>query len=288
MSIVPGKLDQDPTSLEAAPSLPGLEAALERACGVTLAAGARPALGEAVRRAARHLGLASEPFLSRLHDGEPAAMTALVEHAVVQETYFYRHPEQLEAMARRLSALPPGRPISAWSAGCATGEEAYTLAMVLRDLGRLDGADRVLGTDVSRRGLEVGRVGRYREWSLRQLPAVLRARHFTAEPGSVRVIDPVRAQVRFAHHNLLGPAPAGGPFDLVVCRNVLLYFRPEMARALLARLHAALRPGGLLLVGPVEEPLAAGLPFERLDEPGSGLLRRPLGARERSRGVGAP
>ena len=268
--------------------LPAVEAALERACGMALSSGARPALGEAVRRAARELGLAREPYLSRLLDGEPAAVTALVEQAVVGETCFYRHPEQVAALARHLASLPPALPVSAWSAGCASGEEAYTLAMVLRDLGRPAGRDRVLGTDVSARALEVAREGRYGEWSLRQLPAALRARHFTADGEAVRVIEPLRAPVRFERHNLLGPAPLGAPFDLVVCRNVLLYFKPEAARALLGRLHGALRPGGLLLVGPIEEPLAAGLPFERLEEPGSGLLRRPATPCAAGRGGGEP
>jgi chemotaxis protein methyltransferase CheR len=258
------------------PELPAIEAALERACGLALSAGVRPSLVDAARRAARELGLAREPYLARLFDGEPSAVSALVEQAVVQETYFYRHPEQLAALASALAALrlPAGRPLSAWSAGCATGEEAWTVAMVLRDLGRPPGLDRILGTDVSARALAVAREGRYGEWSLRELPAALRARHLDGVAGGVTVKAPLRDLVCFERHNLLGPPPPAAPFDLVVCRNVLLYFKPAPARALLERLHAALAPGGLLLVGPVEEPLASGLPFERVGEPGSGLLRR--------------
>jgi chemotaxis protein methyltransferase CheR len=207
---------------------------------------------------------------------------------VVQETYFYRHPEQLAALARVLAARPGDRALSAWSAGCATGEEAYTVAMVLSDLGRPPGLDQVLGTDVSARAIEVARQGVYGEWSLRQLSPALRGRHFDAGPGAVRIKEPLRRPVRFERHNLLGHPPPGAPFDVVLCRNVLLYFRPEAARALLVRLHAALRPGGLLLVGPVEEPLAAGLPFDRLDEPGSGLLRRPMSRRGPAASRGAP
>jgi chemotaxis protein methyltransferase CheR len=272
------------------PELPAIEAALERACGLALSAGVRPALVDASRRAARELGLAREPFLARLRDGEPAAVLALVEHSVVQETYFYRHPEQLAALAAVLASppLPPGRALSAWSAGCATGEEAWMVAMVLRDLGRPPGLDRVLGTDVSARALAVARQGRYGAWSLRQLPAALRARHFDGAADQVEIKAPLRELVRFERHNLLGPPPPAAPFDLVVCRNVLLYFRPAPARALLQRLHGALAPGGLLLVGPVEEPLAAGLPFERVGEPGSGLLRRPAPAGPPRRPRSAP
>ena len=262
------------------PQLPAIEAALERACGLVLSAGVRPALVDAARRAARELGLAREPFLARLFDGELAAVSALVEQAVVQETYFYRHPEQLAALAGALAArrLPPGRALSAWSAGCATGEEAWTVAMVLRDLGRPPGLDRVLGTDVSARALARAQEGRYGAWSLRELPAGLRDRHLDEVAGGVAVKAPLRDLVRFERHNLLGPPPPSAPFDLVVCRNVLLYFKPALARALLERLHGALAPGGLLLVGPVEEPLAAGLPFERVGEPGGGLLRRHAAA----------
>jgi chemotaxis protein methyltransferase CheR len=255
--------------------LSAIEDALERACGLSLSTGVRPALADAVRRASKDLGLAREPFLSRLLGGDPAAVTALVEHAVVKETYFYRHPEQWAAVTRQLAALPLERPLSAWSAGCATGEEAYTMAMVLHDAGRRGGSDRVLGTDISARALALARAGRYREWSLRALPDTLRARHFTSEPDALCVQDERRASVRFAQHDLLGGPPPEGPFDLVACRNVLLYFKPAAARTVLGRLHAALRPGGMLLVGPIEEPLTAGLPFERLEGTGATVLRRP-------------
>jgi chemotaxis protein methyltransferase CheR len=268
--------------------LSAVEDVLERACGLSFSTGIRPALADAVRRASGELGLAREPFLSRLAGGDPAAVTALVEHAVVKETYFYRHPEQWAAVTQQLAALPPERPLAAWSAGCATGEEAYTLAMVLHDAGRRGGSDQVLGTDISARALEVARAGRYREWSLRALPVALRARHFDPGHGALSVQAARRAPVRFAQHNLLGAPPPGGPFDLVACRNVLLYFKPDAARAVLGRLHGALRPGGLLLVGPIEEPLTAGLPFERLDGTGATLLRRPVADRGASRGAASP
>lgn len=268
--------------------LSAVEDVLERACGLSLSAGVRPALADAVRRAAGELGLAREPFLARLAGGDQAAVTALVEHALVKETYFYRHPEQWASVTRQLAALPPEVPLAAWSAGCATGEEAYTLAMVLHDAGRRGGSDRVLGTDISARALAVARAGRYREWSLRALPDTLRARHFTAEPGALCVGAERRAPVRFAQHNLLGAPPPGGPFDLVACRNVLLYFKPAAARAVLGRLHASLRPGGLLLVGPIEEPLTAGLPFERLAGTEATVLRRPGAARGVGRGAASP
>jgi len=264
-----------PGAGDGGPSLADAGAVLVRACGFSPSTRAGPDLGAAVRRAARDLGLASQPFLARLVAGDPAAVAALVEQALVKETHFHRHLEQVELVTRLLAAAPPARPLSAWSAGCATGEEAYTLAMALCDAGRPDGLDRVLGTDVSARALEVARAGCYREWSLRGLPGPARARHFTATPEGLKVRDERRAAVRFLQHNLLGLPPPGGPFDLVVCRNVLIYFEPAAARAAMARLHAALRPGGLLVVGPLEEPLLAGLGLERVEGAGATVLRRP-------------
>jgi chemotaxis protein methyltransferase CheR len=267
--------------------LAGVAAVLERAGGLSPPAGGAAALGEVVRRAALDLGLALQPFLARLQAGDAAAVEALVERAVVGETFFYRHPDQLRLLTRLMAEAPPARPISAWSAGCATGEEAWTLAMALHDAGRRGGIDRVLGTDVSGRSLEVARAGRYRAWSLRELPASARSIHFTGSGGEVEVLEARRGQVRFARHDLRGPPP-GGPFDLVACRNVLPYLRPAAARAALDHLVASLRPGGWLALGPLEDPLVDGRGLERLERAGATVWRRPGGAPPGGRKEAAP
>ena len=256
--------------------LEALARVLEQACGLALAAGVRATLAEGFSRAARRSGAPAEHFLRRVLSGERQAVGLLVEHAVVGETYFFRHPEQLAALADLLDeAAPGGRALRLWSAGCATGEEPYSLAMLLLEAGRADRGDRILATDVSARALADARAGVYGEWSLRRTAPALRARWFRPAGARLAVAPEVRARVELGRHNLVQEPPPGAGFDVVVCRNVLIYFSEPTAAAVLARLAEAVRPGGFLLLGPVEVALAAGLPLQRLERRGATLLRRP-------------
>ncbi|HEX2104007.1 MAG TPA: CheR family methyltransferase [Solirubrobacteraceae bacterium] len=139
--------------------------------------------------------------------------------------------------------------IRAWSAGCASGEEAYTLALLWEESApglELD----VLATDIHPPVLARARAARYEASSARELPAPLRARGFDAGPDGALVVRPeARRRVTVARHDLRDPPP-DGPFDLVLCRNVAFtYFAPAAQRAVLARVASALRPGGALVLG---------------------------------------
>jgi chemotaxis protein methyltransferase CheR len=257
--------------------LPEIERVLEEACGLALSPGIRRTLGDAFQRASRDVQLGAGAFLDRLRAREPRYVTALVEAAVVGETYFFRHPEQLAAVRRLvIDPAPRARPLRIWSAGCATGEEPYSLAMELLDAGRAGAGDRVLATDVSSRALEVAKAGVYGEWSLRKLDPSTRTRHFESRPPSVVVRPDVRRLVELRRQNLVKEPPPEAELDLVLCRNVLIYFTPPTAVAVVERLASALRPGGMLVLGPVETPLAAELPLERIELEGATLHRRPL------------
>ncbi len=269
-----------------------VERVLEEACGLTLSPGIRRTLGDAFARAARDLRLAPEPFLGRLRAREHRAVTTLVEAAVVGETYFFRHPEQLAAIRQLVVATTPhDRALAIWSAGCATGEEPYTLAMELLDAGRIGLGDHILATDVSSRALAVAKEARYGEWSLRRLDPVVRNRHFESHPPQVLVRPQIRGMVEFRRHNLVRePAPGTG-FDLVVCRNVLIYFNPPTASLVVEKLAVSLAPGGLLVLGPVEAPLATGQDLERIELEGVTVFRSrggrplPISVRPRANGV---
>jgi len=273
-----------------------VERVLEEACGLTLSPGIRRTLGDAFMRAARELRLAPEAFLIKLRAREHRAVTTLVEAAVVGETYFFRHPEQL-VLIRQLAigAASRDRPLSIWSAGCATGEEPYTLAMELVDAGRIGLGDRILATDVSSRALAVAKEARYGEWSLRRLDPAVRNRHFESHPPQVEVRPEIRAMVELRRHNLVrDPAPALG-FDLVLCRNVLIYFNPPTAALVVEKLAVSLAPGGVLVLGPVETPLAVGQDLERVELDGVTAFRAPGGrplpkalVRSREDAPGAP
>jgi chemotaxis protein methyltransferase CheR len=120
-------------------------------------------------------------------------------------------------------------------------------------------------------------VGVYGSRATRHLPPALAARWLHPAEHGGQVDERLARLVRFERHNLLDPPPGKG-FDAVACRNVLIYFDPEVAAATLARLAGAVAPGGYLLLGPVELPLAGGLGFEWLERGGATLLRRPVAA----------
>jgi len=255
------------------PDLSGIERVLARACGLSLGSGLAGTLRDGILGAASALDVPPAELVRRLLSEDPPAIAALIEHTVVGETYFYRHPEQIAALQRHLFGSPG--PLRIWSAGCATGEEPYSLAMALLESGRPPGRDRILATDVSERALQRAQAGAYGPWSLRRLPPELRARHFAERGAAQRIAPEVRAMVAFERHNLARDPALPGPFDLVLCRNVLIYFDPTVAAEVLYRLAAAVRPGGFLVLGPVELPLAAPLAMEWIDAFGASLLRRP-------------
>lgn len=247
--------------------------ALAAETGLSLATGLGATLRDAVERAAEDACLPPQRLAARVAAGDPDALAALVERAAVRETSFWRHPEQLAALARRVRAHPA--PLRLWSAGCATGEEPYGLAMLLLEAGRA--ADRILATDLSARALDAARRAAYRPRTLRRLPPELAGRWLSpAGPDGARTVrEEVRARVELARHNLVRERPPGPAFDAVLCRNVLIYFDPAVAAAVLRTLLEAVRPGGWLVLGPVELPLAAGLPVEWVEDGAATLLRRP-------------
>jgi len=142
------------------------------------------------------------------------------------------------------------------SAGCASGEEPYSIAMTLRSLpGDAARGTTIRAVDVNPAMLAIARRGRYRAWSLRETPPAMRARWFRAEGDLLALDDAIRAAVAFEERNLGADDPAlwtPGAYDVVFCRNVMMYFTPQGARALVERIASALAPGGLLFLGHAE------------------------------------
>lgn len=197
----------------------------------------------------------------------------LIDEVTIPETHFFRNPPQMAALRRQVLpellryATSKDRPLTVWSAGCSTGEEPYTVAMMLRELMPLGDPERirVVGTDISERALAAAAEARYgvralqtmaREDIDRFLVPQGRTDHSKNRSGTEtwRVRDDVRALVSLRHHNLVGDEPPFGPgeVDLVLCRNVTIYFDRETTRALIARLHGVLRDGGYLVLGHAE------------------------------------
>ncbi len=248
---------------------------LQRACGFSLSSGLQQSVRQGFSRTAQWLGVDHNQLLESLRAGEPRSVAALIESSVVCETYFFRHPEQIEGLRQLLlQPTPLGRSLTIWSAGCASGEEPYSLAMALLDAGRAGCKDRVLATDVSARALATAEAGTYGDWSLRRISPSVKSRYLTGEKGRVQVIPAVRGLVTFRHHNLITDPPPPERFDAILCRNVLIYFEPDAAARVLHRLVSALRPDGILILGHAELPLATPLGLEWLDLGNATLLRR--------------
>jgi chemotaxis protein methyltransferase CheR len=210
-----------------------------------------------VRERARALGLDEAAYLELAAGGSDEA-GRLAELLRVGETRFFRHRAQVAALRahvipeRASAAAIARRPLRAWSAGCASGEEAWTLAMLLADAAPASGWE-VVGTDLADAALERAREGVYAAERATDVPPDVRARWLRpvargGGAGVLRVADELRSRVTFRRHNLLD-ARAPGAFDVVLCRNVLIYFDGESRRGALGRLHAALAHGGWLFVG---------------------------------------
>ena len=179
-----------------------------------------------------------------------------------------------------------------WCAGCATGEEAYTLALLATQaFAPAPAPVNVLGTDVSRAALAAAAAGRYRERAVRVLEPPLRSRYFHHAPdGSYVISDLPRRLVRFRPHNLARdayPPPGEAAFDLITCRNVLIYFSAPLVSIVIDSLERSLRPGGMLRAGRRGRTAPAG-PAVRTAQPPAGQagparpeLRRPLGREPR-------
>lgn len=180
----------------------------------------------------------------------------LLDAAVNGETYFFRDPASLRAFSEeiapeRLLAAGQDGVLDVWSAGCATGEEAYGLSIVLHERGILPGRRvRILGTDLSPAHVRRARTAIYGPQSLRSTSPERRREHFeAAEGGLFRLRAPLAAPVLFEARSLLDESASGPAFDVILCRNVLIYLDEEARSRVVAILASRLKPGGYILLG---------------------------------------
>ncbi|WP_245918960.1 CheR family methyltransferase [Melittangium boletus] len=207
-----------------------------------------------------------------------------IEALTTHETYFFREPRQLKAFSDEVLPVlerrnARTRRLRVWSAGCSSGEEAYTLAMLLKESGRFEGWDvEVHGSDISRRVLAVARQGEYGPSALRATSADQLSRYFVQlGPNRVRVRDDIRALVSFGHHNLQEPeqGSCSSRMDAVFCRNVLIYFDTPARQRVLRLIYEKLTPGGYLMLGHSENLINLSADFELVHLRGDLVYRRP-------------
>lgn len=191
----------------------------------------------------------------RSHDRDLA--TEVVEALLNNETYFFRDkptfdqiPEDILPELRKRREHK--RRLSIWCAGCSTGQEVHSLAMLFEDQkDQWDGwTIDILGTDVSHRAIRAARTGLYSQFEVQRGLAIGQMlRHFEETPGGWQILDHVRQITRFQQHNVLTEPPGRARFDLVLCRNVLLYFDPETRGVAFDRIARALSHDGFLMLG---------------------------------------
>ncbi len=188
----------------------------------------------------------------------------LIQELTIGETYFFRYQEQFDAVRDQLlpelikGSCADRQRLSVWSAGCATGEEIYSLAILLNSaFPQLQSWDvSLLGTDINRDFLRQAEKAVYRKWALRNSSDAFLQQHFLKQDQEWHLLPSYRKGVQFRAHNLIlddiaALIPVGG-FDLIFCRNVLIYFDQETYRRLIAAFYRALKPGGWLVLGPAE------------------------------------
>lgn len=240
---------------------------ITRWTGLVVLPESRGPLTELCERRIQTLGLHSRPeylrWLAR-PTGRSAELPLLVGQIANGETYFFRDGPQCAAIQEVLLDLGRKleRPIQVWSAGCSSGEEAYTLAILAAE--RAVGV-KVLGTDLNPGALKAAARARYSEWSLRHVPPHLRERYFVERQGELETRREIRDAVHFAQHNLLHEEPpetslGTQTWDVILCRNLFIYFAPQAIAQIAGKLVSALVADGWLFLAPAENLEGLALP----------------------------
>lgn len=224
------------------------------------------------RRMAVHQIVEPQSYV-RLLQSKPEELEILFKELLITVTSFFRDAGAFESLAKsglapRLAALPEHASFRVWAPGCATGEEVYSLAILLRE--GLDAAGRqldvkIFGTDLDSQAIEVARIGRYPEGIAADVSAARLERFFVGEEGGYRVRREIREMTVFAVQNVIRDPPFTR-LDLLVCRNLLIYLNADLQRRILPMFHYALKPGGLLFLGPSETLGGSAGLFDAVDK----------------------
>jgi chemotaxis protein methyltransferase CheR len=242
-----------------------LSALIEERLGLWYALADKPLFESKISTRALELGFASALdyyYFLRYDDADGAEFEQLTDTLVVNETFFFRGFDQLQAVLNQfiVPRVKRGERPRIWCAACSTGEEPATIAMWLAERGMLDAVE-LIASDISSAALAVAQAGRYRARSLRQIPpGVDPSRWLETERGTLVLHPRIRTAIRWQKINLLDEAAvrAIGEVDVVLCRNLLIYFRDEVVRRVVEQLSERLKPDGTLLVGVSESLMRFG------------------------------
>jgi chemotaxis protein methyltransferase CheR len=254
-----------------------LSAFIEERTGIRMPPAKKTLLESRLSRRVQDLGMSgfSEYCVHVLEGNDPEEIVQLLDRITTNKTDFFREAQHFELLVgRALPALAAQhgagtlRELRLWSAGCSTGEEPYTLAMVLAEAAERSPGLRfqILATDLSTRVLRRAAAAVYPEALVQPIPLALRRKYLqrsVADPDQVRVASALRGRVRFGQLNLLDQDyRMGTSLDVIFCRNVFIYFERATQREILARFASCLVPGGFLFIGHSETINGLDLPFD--------------------------
>ena len=210
----------------------------------------------------------------------PALTQQVMEALTTNETLFFRDMAPFDAMRTRMlpdlmERLPATQQLNIWSAAASSGQEAYSIAMLLQERGLTTRSIQILGTDISEQILETARTAKYVQFEVnRGLPAMYLVKYFQREGLDWCLKDSVRNMVTFRRFDLRQPMTALGRFHIIFCRNVLIYFDQETKIKILNQIATVLEPGGYLLLGGAESILSLHDKFERLPDKSTAIYRK--------------
>jgi len=262
---------------------------LREHCGLNFVADTRFLLEKRIERRMRQRSITSHAayhYALRSESRSTGELAELVDEVTTNETYFFRERRQLRALVEEIfpelllqRRERSGGPIAVWSAGCASGEEPYSIVILAREAGLDPASDlRVYASDISRRMLQRARQGLYREASFRETEAPLRRSYFEEKDGRWRISDEIKKCVDFIHLNLLDRSKLAllGTMDVILCRNVVIYFDTACKRRVIESFEQKLRPGGHLLLGHSESLINLSTSLELRHLKSDLVYRKPL------------
>ncbi len=205
----------------------------------------------------RRAGVADLAAYARLLSTTPARVKEFKDFLTINVSEWLRNPEKFEELQKVIlpDLLAKNRSLKIWSAGCSNGSEPYSVAILLDELDPM-GRHQILATDLDEEILKVAMAGTYGEKDVKNVTPARRAKYFTQSGDQFTVKPLLREKIRFERQNLLSD-PFPTDVDLILCRNVVIYFTEEAKEELYRRFHRALRPGGILFVGGTESLLKA-------------------------------
>lgn len=232
---------------------------------------------------ARRQGVSVDEYVRRHRTAPTSASTEMIVEALTtNETSWFRDALPFRTLAEHVlpdvaGARSPGAPLRIWSAACSTGQEPYSIAMTVRDtFGAAAPPVAITATDLSTEVLDRAVRGVYSQLEVnRGLPAAALVTYFTRTGTQWQVNEDLRSMVTFRKHNLLDRPPAGGPFDVVFMRNVLIYFDVSAKRDILRRLRTVMRPGAYLVLGAAETTVGIDDAWSRVAVARSSIYRNP-------------